>query len=86
MKYKLNIHFVGTNFEGWQSQPSGNTVQDHIEKALQQCLGIRFTTGCSRTDSGVHARGLSLVLIQMSSTSLSGLNLFRHLFRVILEF
>ena len=34
MKYKLNIHFVGTNFEGWQSQPSGNTVQDHIEKAL----------------------------------------------------
>ena len=59
MKYKLNIHFVGTNFEGWQSQPSGNTVQDHIEKALTTILRHKVRiTGCSRTDSGVHAKGL----------------------------
>jgi tRNA pseudouridine38-40 synthase len=59
MKYKLNIHFVGTSFEGWQSQPSRNTVQDHIEKALTTILRHKVrVTGCSRTDSGVHAKGL----------------------------
>jgi tRNA pseudouridine38-40 synthase len=44
--------------EGWQSQPSGNTVQDRLEHALSEIADERISvTGAGRTDSGVHARG-----------------------------
>ena len=59
MKYKLKVYYIGTNYEGWQSQPSGNTIQDILEKALFTFLREKIRlTGCSRTDSGVHAKGL----------------------------
>lgn len=54
--YKLEIAYKGQGFEGWQSQPSGNAVQDHIERALEKVLRKKVRiTGASRTDSGVHA-------------------------------
>lgn len=50
------MSYVGTGFHGWQSQPSGNTIQDHVEKALSTFLrqDTKVVAG-SRTDSGVHA-------------------------------
>lgn len=49
--------YDGTDFEGWQSQRSGNTVQDHIERRLAQIFQepIRIH-GSGRTDAGVHAK------------------------------
>jgi len=57
-QYILEICFVGTNYEGWQSQPSGQTIQDKLNTAVRTCLGDAQikTRGCSRTDSGVHAK------------------------------
>ncbi len=54
--YRIDLQYDGANFEGWQSQPQGTGVQDHLEKALQTFLRhpVRVI-GASRTDSGVHA-------------------------------
>lgn len=57
-RYKLTFEYDGTDFNGWQKQPEGRTVQGVIEKALstfyQQKISI---VGQGRTDSGVHAKG-----------------------------
>ena len=55
-RYKLTIAYDGRPFNGWQSQACGNTVQDHLVKALatvaKQPLKLQ---GSGRTDTGVHA-------------------------------
>ena len=56
--YRAVIQYDGSNFFGWQSQPSGNTVQDEITKAVNKISGEDISlTGAGRTDSGVHALG-----------------------------
>lgn len=54
--YRIDLNYSGTQFSGWQSQPSGNTIQDALEHALGIALrkNIRVV-GASRTDTGVHA-------------------------------
>ncbi len=56
MRYCLHLEYLGSDFEGWQSQPSGRTIQDNLNKQLSIYLheAIR-TVAASRTDSGVHA-------------------------------
>ena len=58
MRWKCVCAYEGTNFCGWQSQPNGNGVQDHIEARLAAVFK-RFVRihGSSRTDAGVHALG-----------------------------
>ena len=58
-KIKLTIEYVGTDFCGWQSQASGNSVQDNVERALRAYLDVDFARiyGAGRTDAGVHAVG-----------------------------
>lgn len=52
----LVIQYLGTDFQGWQRQPKGRTVQGEIESAIAQVLGYSVTLhGAGRTDSGVHA-------------------------------
>lgn len=54
--YRLDLRYDGRPFQGWQSQPDGSGVQDHLEKALRTFLRHDLrVTGASRTDSGVHA-------------------------------
>ena len=52
----LGVSFNGRAYDGWQSQPSGNTVQDKLEAALSQfCALPAVSTLCAgRTDTGVH--------------------------------
>ena len=53
----LEISYLGTNYCGWQVQPNGITVQEVLQDALFKILKHRpDVTGCSRTDSGVHAK------------------------------
>lgn len=55
---KLTVSYDGTNYQGYQSQLSGNTVQDKISKAIFQITKENVTIYCAgRTDSGVHAEG-----------------------------
>ncbi len=60
----LGLQYDGSRFVGWQTQPSQNTVQDNLEKAIHAFVGdtqsmanpIRVTAA-GRTDTGVHALG-----------------------------
>ncbi len=59
MRIRLIVGYLGTHYSGYQSQPSGNTVQDKLELALSRFFGgdkVR-TFAAGRTDSGVHANG-----------------------------
>jgi tRNA pseudouridine38-40 synthase len=56
MKFAIGVSYCGAGMEGWQSQPSGNTVQDHLVRALSEIGGAPIeVTGAGRTDAGVHA-------------------------------
>ena len=56
MKIAIGIEYDGSHFHGWQSQPSGNTVQDHLERALAFVAGEQVRLAAAgRTDTGVHA-------------------------------
>lgn len=56
MKYLAKIKYLGTNFYGFQVQPQMRTVQATLCEALAKACGVPCkVTGCSRTDSGVHA-------------------------------
>jgi tRNA pseudouridine38-40 synthase len=58
MRYLVKTAYDGSDFQGWQTQPKGRTVQSEIEKTIQivskQKLPI---VAAGRTDSGVHALG-----------------------------
>lgn len=57
MRYFLELSFLGTNYHGWQRQQNAHAVQQEIENALKVLLRKDIeTTGCGRTDTGVHAR------------------------------
>lgn len=56
---KLIIEYDGTNYGGWQKQKNNITIQGEIEKAIFKVTGeVVDLTGSSRTDAGVHARGM----------------------------
>lgn len=54
----LGLHYEGTPWKGWQTQPHRQTVQDTLEAALQKFCQVPLPTVCAgRTDAGVHATG-----------------------------
>ncbi len=56
MKILLKIMYVGTDFCGYQVQKDAVTVQGCLCEAARIVYGCDCdVTGCSRTDSGVHA-------------------------------
>jgi tRNA pseudouridine38-40 synthase len=56
VRLALGLSYSGQAYQGWQSQPSGRTVQDRLEAALERFTQSRITTLCAgRTDAGVHA-------------------------------
>jgi len=51
----MGVCYNGSAYQGWQSQSSGLTVQDKLEKALAQFCTHKVSTLCAgRTDAGVH--------------------------------
>ena len=57
MKYLIELSYIGINYAGFQVQPGKKTVQSTLQDALEALFGERLPIkGCSRTDSGVHAR------------------------------
>ena len=56
-RYFTELSYNGTNYHGWQIQPNAVTVQDVLNNCLSTVLRQPIeTTGCGRTDTGVHAR------------------------------
>ncbi len=55
MRLALGITYNGSGYEGWQSQLSGNTIQDKLELALAKFCALPVRVNCAgRTDAGVH--------------------------------
>ncbi|OJU09210.1 MAG: tRNA pseudouridine(38-40) synthase TruA [Clostridiales bacterium 43-6] len=56
IRYKVTLCFIGTNYHGWQVQKNAVAIQQVLQDKLQILLGTRpGISGCSRTDTGVHA-------------------------------
>jgi tRNA pseudouridine38-40 synthase len=57
-RWKVWCAYDGSEFNGWQSQPDGRGVQDHVEASLARVFKTPIRAHCSgRTDAGVHAWG-----------------------------
>lgn len=58
MRIALGLEYDGASFCGWQSQPGGCGVQDHLEAALTRFADAPIAVvAAGRTDAGVHAVG-----------------------------
>ena len=56
MKLFLKLKYLGTDFCGYQVQKDKRTVQGELTRAARELFSYDCdVTGCSRTDSGVHA-------------------------------
>ena len=59
-RYFLELFFKGTRYSGWQIQKNAVAVQQKVNEALGMLINGSAvkpieTTGCGRTDTGVHA-------------------------------
>lgn len=55
MRYFFEIAYLGTHYNGWQTQPNGTGVQEVVEDALKRKFRKSIAiTGSGRTDTGVH--------------------------------
>ena len=71
MKILLKIAYLGTAYCGYQVQPNGITVQEKLNEAARAVFGFDCDiVGCSRTDSGVHARGFCATVTKKGTNSL----------------
>jgi len=56
VRVALGIAYRGNAYSGWQSQPGGRTVQDHVDAAISAFAAAPLRSICAgRTDAGVHA-------------------------------
>jgi len=56
VRVALGIAYRGSAYSGWQSQPGGRTVQDHVDAAISAFAAAPLKSICAgRTDAGVHA-------------------------------
>lgn len=57
-RFAMQVEYIGTQFSGWQKQPTRRCVQSELEKALSSIANQKVDTICAgRTDTGVHAIG-----------------------------
>ncbi len=61
-RFRATIHYDGTDFAGWQVQPTVRTVQGEFEAALQRLQAGGRVNAAGRTDAGVHAAGQEVSL------------------------
>jgi len=55
-RWALGLAYDGSAFPGWQTQRSGEAIQDRVEASLSALAGHPVATVCAgRTDAGVHA-------------------------------
>lgn len=65
-RFAIRLAFDGTTYQGFQSQPSKNTIQDQLEHRLRGLLRRDVKVmAWGRTDSGVHAEG-AVVTVDLS--------------------
>lgn len=56
---KLTIEYEGTSYSGWQVQKNAVSIQEILEKTIGSLVAHEVNLiGSSRTDAGVHAKGM----------------------------
>ena len=71
MKHLLTLSYLGTAYSGFQVQPNAKTVQAALQFAATKIFDTPCgITGCSRTDSGVHANEYLAVVEEHGSASI----------------
>lgn len=71
MKILLKIAYLGTAYRGYQVQANGVTVQGKLNEAAKALFGVDCDiVGCSRTDSGVHARAFMATVAEKGKNML----------------
>ncbi len=71
MKHLLTLSYLGTAYSGFQVQPNAKTVQAALQFAATRIFNAPCgITGCSRTDSGVHANEYLAVVEEHGNTSI----------------
>ena len=64
-KILLRLSYLGTDYCGYQVQPNGVSVQQKLNEAAKALFGFDCDiVGCSRTDSGVHAKNFCVTVSQ----------------------
>jgi len=72
MKIFIKITFNGNSYRGYQVQKNQPTIQEELNRAAKKLFGFDCDiTGCSRTDSGVHAQ---MFCATISKANESGIN------------
>lgn len=71
MKLLIHIAYVGTGYCGYQVQNNGNSIQKMLNLATEELFGFPCDiVGCSRTDSGVHARDFCATVAKQGTKEL----------------
>ncbi|MEN9838801.1 MAG: hypothetical protein RL177_280 [Bacteroidota bacterium] len=62
-RWRLDIAYDGSRYNGWQRQPNAPTVQGTIEDVIRKVTQRSDVdvVGAGRTDTGVHARASASV-------------------------
>ena len=70
-KLLLYIRYDGSRFCGYQAQKNGCSVQQALNEGTEKLFGHPCNiTGCSRTDSGVHANMFCATVTEQNTDSL----------------
>ena len=57
MRYLFSISYLGTRYNGWQTQANAKGVQEIVEEAISKILRAKISiVGSGRTDTGVHCK------------------------------
>jgi tRNA pseudouridine38-40 synthase len=65
-RFAIRLSYNGSTYQGFQSQPYKNTIQDQIEHRLHNLLKRRVgIVAWGRTDAGVHAKG-AVITVDLS--------------------
>lgn len=57
-RFKCVVSYKGKNYDGWQSQLNGRSIQEKIEEVIARIAQERIViTAAGRTDAGVNAHG-----------------------------
>lgn len=71
MKHLLTLSYLGTAYSGFQVQPNAKTVQAALQFAATKIFDTPCgVSGCSRTDSGVHANEYLAVVEEHGSSGI----------------
>jgi tRNA pseudouridine38-40 synthase len=71
MKLFVKLSYLGNDFCGYQIQNGQRTVQGELNRAAYELFGFDCDiTGCSRTDSGVHANVFCVTIAKKGENTL----------------